>query len=181
MFICILYIPLTRLKSLKLVAWASSRWRVSLRSLLLWFGSWNSARNARAVRPCHVLYLMYLLLLFIMFSPCSAFIRILFAVWIHMYFTIFATLRRCLHERCDLKGAYVPEAYTSYERSEVRKVFKAFDEDGSGSLDTEEIEQVMCSFGITPFKSTVEALQKFMLPFHKGFRSCFILLTAQGL
>jgi len=48
-------------------------------------------------------------------------------------------------------------AYTSYERSEVRKVFKAFDEDGSGSLDTEEIEQVMCSFGITPFKSTVES------------------------
>lgn len=70
----------------------------------------------------------------------------------------FATLRRCLHERRDLEGVYVCEAYTSYERSEVRKVFKAFDEDGSGSLDTEEIEQVMCSFGITPFKSTVEAL-----------------------
>ena len=49
------------------------------------------------------------------------------------------------------------EAYTHYERSEVQRVFRAFDEDGSGSLDTEEIEQVMCSFNITPFRSTVEA------------------------
>lgn len=48
-------------------------------------------------------------------------------------------------------------AYTSYERSEVQRVFRAFDEDGSGSLDTEEIEQVMCSFNITPFRSTVES------------------------
>ncbi|CAE6931084.1 CML12 [Symbiodinium natans] len=47
--------------------------------------------------------------------------------------------------------------YTSYERAQVQRVFREFDEDGSGSLDTEEIEGVMRSFSITPFKSTVEA------------------------
>ncbi|CAE6967628.1 CALM1, partial [Symbiodinium sp. CCMP2456] len=47
--------------------------------------------------------------------------------------------------------------YTSFERAEVQRVFREFDEDGSGSLDTEEIEGVMRSFSITPFKATVEA------------------------
>ena len=61
------------------------------------------------------------------------------------------------------------EAYTSYERSEVQRVFRAFDEDGSGSLDTEEIEQVMCSFNITPFRSTVEAMQKDIIWFRMFF------------
>lgn len=81
-----------------------------------------------------------------------------------------------------LEGARVPEAYTSYERSEVRKVFKAFDEDGSGSLDTEEIEQVMCSFGITPFKSTVEALPEVYATFPQETapRNCFILTNCTG-
>ena len=37
----------------------------------------------------------------------------------------------------------------------MQRVFREFDEDGSGSLDTEEIEQVMAMFNITPFRSTV--------------------------
>lgn len=39
----------------------------------------------------------------------------------------------------------------------MQRVFREFDEDGSGSLDTEEIEQVMAMFNITPFRSTVES------------------------
>lgn len=80
-----------------------------------------------------------------------------------------------------LEGAYVPEAYTSYERSEVRKVFKAFDEDGSGSLDTEEIEQVMCSFGITPFKSTVEALPEVYSTFPQGLQKLLHFTNCTGI
>lgn len=49
----------------------------------------------------------------------------------------------------------------------MQRVFRAFDEDGSGSLDTEEIEQVMCSFNITPFRSTVEATSKDMILLRK--------------
>jgi len=64
--------------------------------------------------------------------------------------TKFATLD--LEEYIRFMGGY-----TSYERSEVQRVFREFDEDNSGSLDTQEIEGVMRSFNITPFKSTVEA------------------------
>ena len=117
--------------------------------------------------------------------PCSAFLCRMFAVfiWIHMYFTIFCySSKMSFMKDVTLEGARVPEAYTSYERSEVRKVFKAFDEDGSGSLDTEEIEQVMCSFGITPFKSTVEALPEVYATFPQETapRNCFILTNCTG-
>jgi len=46
-------------------------------------------------------------------------------------------------------------SYAQYERDEVRKVFEQYDEDRSGSLTTEELEEVLKSFGVTPFRATI--------------------------
>eukprot|EP00930_Biecheleria_cincta_P046401 TRINITY_DN319_c0_g1_i1.p1 TRINITY_DN319_c0_g1~~TRINITY_DN319_c0_g1_i1.p1 ORF type:complete len:1076 (+),score=224.38 TRINITY_DN319_c0_g1_i1:64-3291(+) len=48
-------------------------------------------------------------------------------------------------------------AYAEYERKAVKSVFENFDKDKSGSLDTDEIEAVMTSLGITPFKAQIAA------------------------
>jgi len=47
--------------------------------------------------------------------------------------------------------------YVMFEREEVRTAFNQFDLDGSGSLDTDEVEGVMNSLGIFIFKSQMAA------------------------
>lgn len=42
-----------------------------------------------------------------------------------------------------------------YDRKQVREIFTQFDADGSGELSAEELEDVLRSLGITPFRSTI--------------------------
>lgn len=43
----------------------------------------------------------------------------------------------------------------AYDHEEVSKIFTKFDADGSGELSVEELEDVLKSLGITPFRSTI--------------------------
>ncbi|CAE7441048.1 Icl1e, partial [Symbiodinium pilosum] len=44
--------------------------------------------------------------------------------------------------------------YTQYETDYIRKVFHEFDEDGSGELNTNEVQRVLEAIGCSPFRGT---------------------------
>jgi len=48
--------------------------------------------------------------------------------------------------------------YTQYERDYIRKVFQEFDEDGSGELNTNEVQAVLEAIGCSPFRGTLQRL-----------------------
>lgn len=51
------------------------------------------------------------------------------------------------------------ERFAKYEVDEMRKMFKKFDEDGSGEISTDELRKFMSALGFTPLRSSIaEAL-----------------------
>ncbi|CAE7463143.1 CML12 [Symbiodinium natans] len=48
--------------------------------------------------------------------------------------------------------------YTQHERDYIRKVFHEFDEDGSGELNTNEVQAVLEALGCSPFRGTLQRL-----------------------
>eukprot|EP00439_Symbiodinium_sp_Y106_P042555 s1873_g5.t1 len=48
--------------------------------------------------------------------------------------------------------------YTQYERDYIRTVFQEFDEDGSGELNTNEVQAVLEAIGCSPFRGTLQRL-----------------------
>ena len=46
-------------------------------------------------------------------------------------------------------------SFEAYDLQQVSSIFKRFDADGSGELSAEELEDVLKSLHITPFRSTI--------------------------
>lgn len=66
----------------------------------------------------------------------------------------------CVYSALDLMElcSFV-ERFAKYEVNEMRKMFKRFDEDGSGEISTDELRKFMSALGFTPLRSSIaEAL-----------------------
>lgn len=59
--------------------------------------------------------------------------------------------------------------YAAYEFAQVRNSFDTFDMDGSGALNTAEMEEVLNYLGITPSQSMIESVIKFVDADGSGF------------